>query len=170
MQTNLKELKTGEGTRVASFAPAEVLRVQRRGPFHPFRASAMTKPISTEQLLGLRHHLSIVHQLPGRIRFRVALSLLDRSNGIDLGSMKGILSCIHGLRDIRINPAAATVVIEYDPTRLASSLWEALVNGGDQEALGAIDGLLGRTPREGQTQFDPDGASPRSPLPYEPFR
>jgi hypothetical protein len=110
----------------------------------------VTKPLPTDLLLELRRHLRIVHQVPGRIRFRIAATLLDRSNGIDLGSMKGTLVRIHGLRDVRVNPAAATVVIEYDPASLPPALWETLVNGGDQEAGAAIDRLLGRRPSRGR--------------------
>ena len=94
------------------------------------------------QLLTLRRHLSIVHQLPGRIRLRVAGSLLNQIREFDLGAVKGVLASSHGIQDVRVNAAAATVVIEYDPNRLTPGLWQVLLHGGEAEARAVIGQLL----------------------------
>jgi len=103
----------------------------------------MPQSLSIDQMLELRRHLAIVHQVPGRVRLRVTPSLFTRMRGIDTGSLQGALAALQGIRDIRVNPAAATVVIEYDPARLHPRTWEALVGGSEAEARRAIEGLLG---------------------------
>ena len=94
------------------------------------------------QLLALRQHLSIVHQLPGRIRLRIAASLFSQIHDFDLDTVKGVLASSHGIQDVRLNPAAATVIIEYDPTRLTPGLWPALLHGEEAEARTIIGQLL----------------------------
>lgn len=88
-------------------------------------------------LLGLRRHLSIVHHLPGRIRLRLGPSLWGSASRIDRDLFQGLLDRLEGIRDIRVNKAVATVIIEYDPHRVPPGDWETLVQG-DAAAAGDI--------------------------------
>lgn len=88
-------------------------------------------------LLGLRRHLSIVHHLPGRIRLRLGPSLWGNASQFDQGRFQGLLDRLEGIRDVRVNKAVATVIIEYDPQRVPPGDWETLVRG-DAAAAGDV--------------------------------
>lgn len=88
-------------------------------------------------LLGLRRHLSIVHHLPGRIRLRLGAALWGSAARIERDRFKALLDGLEGIRDIRVNVAVASVVIEYDPEQVPPESWETLVRG-DATAAGDL--------------------------------
>jgi hypothetical protein len=98
--------------------------------------------VSPQDLLGFRQALSIVHHVAGRIRLRVGPALLSRLAAVNGESVQGLLRSLGGIRGIRVNAAAATVIIEYDPQRLAPGMWETLLEGGDAEAAALLSRLL----------------------------
>jgi hypothetical protein len=65
----------------------------------------------------------------------IRLLLISNSN-IEL------LESLNGIHDIRVNPNAASLIIQYDPTHFPPSLWETLVTGSDHKAAQLIDALL----------------------------
>jgi hypothetical protein len=108
----------------------------------------MTDLPNLADLLALRRGLDIVHQVPGRIRLRLgpeiwawatSLGLDATSAGAWLGGSG--LSAVAGVTGARLNAAAASLVIEYDPDRLDQEWWETLILGEDDEALALVLGL-----------------------------
>lgn len=88
-------------------------------------------------LLGMRRHLSIVHHLPGRIRVRLGPSLWGGAARFDRDLFQNLLDRLEGIRDVRVNKAVASVVIEYDPDQVPPDDWETLVRG-DAAAAGDV--------------------------------
>lgn len=84
-------------------------------------------------LHALRQHVDIVHHVPGRVRLRLGLPLLAGVEQIDLSVLQRFLAAVEGIHDVRINVAALSVVIQYDPTQMAPSLWQTLTEGEDAE-------------------------------------
>ena len=74
-------------------------------------------------LLALAPHTTIAHHLPGRIRLKVSLSGVGSLQKTDLGNL---VKQIPGILNVRINPAALSAIVEYDPRRLDPELWENL--------------------------------------------
>lgn len=90
-----------------------------------------------ELLLAMRGHLHIVHHIPGRVRVRAGAGLLELAGqwrGQPIG-LDDAIGAIAGIRNARVNPMAATAVIEYDPARVPPETWHSLLEGDDAEAL-----------------------------------
>ena len=98
--------------------------------------------INTESLLALRQHLNIVHHVPGRIRLRAGPVLYEHASTLNSNGLKSFLQSLNGIHDIRVNPNAASLIIQYDPTHFPPRLWETLVTGSDQEAAQLIGELI----------------------------
>lgn len=88
-------------------------------------------------LLGMRRHLSIVHHLPGRIRVRLGPSLWGHAACFDRDLFQNLLDRLEGIRDVRVNKAVASVIIDYDPHLVPPDDWETLVRG-DATAAGDV--------------------------------
>jgi len=100
-------------------------------------SNSATRDDRIEMLLAMRRHLHIVHHTPDRRRLRASAGLLDlarawRGRTIGLDEAIGV---IDGIRSARVNPMAASAVIEYDPTRVAPDAWHRLLHGDEAEAL-----------------------------------
>lgn len=96
-------------------------------------------------LLRLRAGLAIVHHIPGRIRLRLDPSTLAWANdeGVNPELAAQWLGDFPGVKRTRVNAAAASLIVEYDPKRLAPSNWETLILGDDDAALALALALLG---------------------------
>lgn len=115
-------------------------------------------------LLSLRAGLAIIHHVPGRLRLRIGQPVLDWAAGRGLdaagaaawlaglaaGRATGVAVGLPGLIGLRLNPVAASLVIDYDPRRLPSHWWETLMQG-DPAAVAALV--------RGGPDGDPDGGS-----------
>jgi hypothetical protein len=100
--------------------------------------------------LVLRGHLRIAHHVPGRVRLRLGAGLLEAADAVARSSLPGWLETVDGIRGLRLNLAAASVIIAYDPQRLPPEAWETLVNGSDEAAVALLQTLVpavGRLPR-----------------------
>lgn len=95
-------------------------------------------------LLDLRRHLSIVHHLPGRIRLRLGAALWGSAARIERDRFRTLLDGLDGIRDVRVNVAVASVVIEYDPEQIPPDNWETLVRGSAAAAGDLLDQWLAR--------------------------
>lgn len=83
--------------------------------------------IELEALRRLARHLTVAHHVAGRVRLRLSPPALPR-----LGELpKGVLHALPGVAAVRINPAAGSVVVEYDPAVIEPGLWERVVRGDD---------------------------------------
>ena len=61
----------------------------------------------------------VVHALPGRIRLRIP-SL--RGNEAGMADYRARLVRLEGVRDVRTNPLLGTVLVAFDPARLAGDI------------------------------------------------
>lgn len=119
------------------------------GRVNDYRSRALSLPPDPdvrdlEELLSLRRGLRIVHQLPGRIRLRLGPAILERAaaSGLDPERAGSWLDAVPGIRAVRVNPLAGSLVIEYDPEKIDPHWWERLILGEDDEALGLVMRLL----------------------------
>ena len=104
-----------------------------------------TLPDLTELLTDLpelRAALGIVHHVPGRIRLRLGSELMALGERADAAVALGWLHALSGITEVRLNAAAASLVIVYDPARLPPQWWETLILGEDDEAVALVLGLL----------------------------
>lgn len=67
------------------------------------------------EILKLRQHLSIIHHVPGRIRLRFGPALWGIGAKVERKRIQELLDQLHGIRNVRLNAAVASAVIEYDP-------------------------------------------------------
>jgi hypothetical protein len=100
--------------------------------------------LDLSSMLDLRRHLSIVHHLPGRIRLRLGPALWRAAAGADRARFKTVLDGLEGIRDVRINVAVASVVVEYDPKKISPDDWETLVRGDAASASNLMNQWLAR--------------------------
>jgi len=77
--------------------------------------------------LHLRRFVSIVHHVPGRIRLKLELAALAQLPNVDPAPFVALVQRIRGVRTTRLNPAALSVVVEYDPHIIPAALWPRLL-------------------------------------------
>ena len=94
-------------------------------------------------LLKSRSRLSVVHHVPGRLRLRFAPDILDAVPELESRLGEGALTAVEGVEDVRVNAFASSMVIVYDPDRIAPDDWETLIAGSDEQARAVIARLLG---------------------------
>jgi len=97
-------------------------------------------------LVSLRTRVVIVHHLPGRIRLRAqGFSRRDLPR-LRRGALRTLLDHLDFIRNVRVNAAAATAVIDYDPLRLPAAHWETLLRGDEIAATDLLEQWLARYP------------------------
>jgi len=94
-----------------------------------------------QTLLDIVPYLEIAHHIPGRIRIRISFSGIGCLQGVDLGDQ---VNQIPGILSTRVNALALSAVVEYNPERLDSGLWEALAGLKDrpEQTKEVVDRLL----------------------------
>ncbi len=98
--------------------------------------------VDMQQFLILRKHLKIVHHVDGRIRLRIAASILKDMKSIDKDTLKHVISAIDGIKDVRMNMVAATIVISYRVQTIEPTWWHALIDGDDDKAIELLEMLI----------------------------
>lgn len=77
--------------------------------------------------MHLRPYVSIAHHVPGRIRLKLDMRALARLPKVDPAPFAGLVERIRGVRATRVNAAALSVVVDYDPAVIAPALWPRLL-------------------------------------------
>jgi hypothetical protein len=91
-------------------------------------------------LLALRDCLEVAHHVPGRIRIRFSLRLLGRPEAARLMAASDNGRTVPGFRGMRVNAAARSVVIEYDPAVIMpQKLDEALTTCDESRLAGLVE-------------------------------
>jgi len=104
----------------------------------PIPADADAPPLSPDPLtlfLRLRRHLTLVHEVPGRVRLRIGLGAVAVVGG--LGAAAPTLRDLEPLfapGTVRLNAGARSVVITHDPARFPSGFWRDCLDGSDETA------------------------------------
>lgn len=99
-------------------------------------------------LVSLRTRVVIVHHLPGRIRLRArSYRRLDLPlPRLRRGALRTLQERLDFIRNVRVNAAAATAVIDYDPLRLPPAHWETLLRGDEADATDLLEQWLASYP------------------------
>lgn len=95
-----------------------------------------------KQFLIIRRHLKIVHHVTGRIRLRLNSSIKKELGSIDKALIDKVIKSIDGIRDVRMNALAGSVIISYSANRLKPDWWETLINANDIDAQNLLEQLL----------------------------
>jgi hypothetical protein len=100
-------------------------------------------------LKALRHHLAIAHHVRGRVRLRLTPAGV-LAVAPDLAARLADPAALPpGIRSVRVNVAALSVVIEYAPSLIAPELWGDLIAAPDAEFDGLLARALPADPRSG---------------------
>lgn len=95
--------------------------------------SARPDPLTV--FLRLRPHLSLVHQVPGRVRLRVGAGALDVLARLGVGTwVLDDLTPLFAPGAVRLNAGARSVVITHDPARFPPAFWRDCLEGPDETA------------------------------------
>lgn len=102
-----------------------------------------------DKLLELREYLETAHEIPGRLRLRLAPRALGRVSKDQAANIGRDLQRVSAVRAVRVNLMARSVVIEYDAKRIAPGLWRDLIRGSREEAQQALQALAEIARKEG---------------------
>jgi len=95
--------------------------------------SARPNPLTV--FLHLRPHLSLVHQMPGRVRLRIGSGALDVLARLGAGAWAvDDLAPLFAPGTVRLNAGARSVVITHDPARFPPAFWRDCLEGPDGTA------------------------------------
>lgn len=86
-----------------------------------------------EPFLALRRFVSIAHHVPGRIRLKLDMAALAQLPKRDPRPFMELFKRIDGVTLTRINGAALSVVVEYDPCKIAVPVWSRLLTAEKAE-------------------------------------
>lgn len=89
-------------------------------------------------IIALRDCLTVAHHVPGRIRIRFSLALLARPEARTLMSASNDGRGVPGFRGMRLNAAARSVVIEYDPAVIPPDKLDEALTTGDRSRLAGL--------------------------------
>ncbi|MGF1614629.1 MAG: hypothetical protein ACFCVA_12170 [Gammaproteobacteria bacterium] len=106
--------------------------------------SVLMKYSDPSELLQLRAYLSIKHHVAGRIRVVFSTALLDSIPRTEAGRLQDLLSGMRGVREVRLNLPARSVVVSYDPAQIPAQLLVDLIEGDDRVATKALKTLTAR--------------------------
>lgn len=111
----------------------------------------LTNYSDPNELLQLRRYIAIKHHVTGRIRFVFSPRLLERVPRAETGRLRELMSGIQGVREVRLNLPARSVVVHYDPIRIPPRLLADLIEGDEKAAAQALKTLTGP---EGRTRAE----------------
>lgn len=100
--------------------------------------------LNLDRLRDLRRHVAIAHHVRGRIRLRLGLEALGPMAGLDPAMLRLPFDTLEGLRSVRINPAALSAVIEYDPATLPPAWWDEAFGADEGQAMGVAGAVADR--------------------------
>ncbi len=85
--------------------------------------------------------LSIAHQIPGRVRLKLAAEAAPElaATAAQVKQFSRSITEIPGIRSVNLNPLARSCVVEYDPRIIPPSTWADLVSGTRSTA---VEGLF----------------------------
>ena len=86
-----------------------------------------------DYIIPLLEETEIAHHIPGRIRLKfnsTILTILPKLNGIEK-EIRRVAEQIKAIKDIRLNPLAGSVVVQYDTGLLPPDFWQQVVEEKD---------------------------------------
>lgn len=115
----------------------------------------MTKPSDIlaahrQNLIALWPHVHLVHHLPGRLRIQMR-------NGVTISrdlrrqaaaGEEALQQLLPGVRSVRLNPLAGSLVLEYDTQHMPFAMVDALFRAASpDQAVDLLDRLLSYHPQ-----------------------
>lgn len=95
------------------------------------------------KLVDLEKYLNVAHHVPGRIRIKFSPQILTKPAA--LSAMREHSELPTAIRSARVNMAARSVVIEYDPAAIFPEAIEELINGKNKnKKVQIISDLYGK--------------------------
>ncbi len=94
--------------------------------------------MNLSELVAVRDCLTVAHHVPGRIRIRFSLKLLGRPEAHTLLAASGNGRSVPGFRGIRVNAAARSAVVEYDPVVIVPQKLEEALTTCDEARLSEL--------------------------------
>ena len=85
-------------------------------------------------LLPLRRYLTIVHLVRGRIRLRLSMAGVRTAAPGTFERLQKEVAAAPAIRSFRVNPAALSVTIEFDPDIIPADWWPSLLQADEEEA------------------------------------
>ena len=98
-----------------------------------------------QSLLDLRPHVRVAHHLPGRLRIEVrpGARAVRALRGYAGGEGEALLRLLPGVRSIRQNALAGSLILEYDPKQMPFALVDAFFRAANAAQAGdLLDRLL----------------------------
>lgn len=93
-----------------------------------------------DAILTLAPHVSIAHQVAGRIRLKISPSGIAAARKIDV---EGVADALPAVREAHVHPFSLSIVIAYDEARIPSDLWAGLAALGENpETKSALEKRL----------------------------
>ena len=83
------------------------------------------------KLVDLEKYLDVAHHVPGRIRVKFSPLILTKPAA--LSAMREHSELPAAITSARVNMAARSVVIEYNPDAILPDVIEELINGVDKD-------------------------------------
>ncbi|MCW2306958.1 heavy-metal-associated domain-containing protein [Rhodobium gokarnense] len=99
----------------------------------------MNEPADSDLIAAfwrIRPMLRIAHHIPGRIRLSVSLKALASGPKLSAGTVEALLARLEGITAVRINRAAGSATVTYDPKTFPPDLWSKIVTA-DRPAIEA---------------------------------
>lgn len=91
----------------------------------------------------LSKHITIVHHIKGRVRFKIDPKIQNYADKINLEALAELDKKARGIKSVSLNKLAKSLTIEYDNTVIADSLWDELVGAKEyQSAANILNGLV----------------------------
>ncbi|BCS88110.1 HMA2 domain-containing protein [Pseudodesulfovibrio sediminis] len=87
-------------------------------------------------IASLRKYLSIKHSLPGRIRIKFALAIMEKPEALALAQSPPEMP--DAVTETKLNILSRTLLIEYDAERVSPSLLEELVTTDNDDRAAEI--------------------------------
>ncbi|MBB4305424.1 hypothetical protein GGD81_004501 [Rhodobium orientis] len=96
----------------------------------------MNEPADSDLIAAfwqIRPMLKIAHHIPGRIRLSVSLKALTSGPKLSPGTVETLLARLEGIMSVRINRAAGSATVAYDPNTFPPDLWSKIIAGDRPE-------------------------------------
>jgi hypothetical protein len=130
---------------------------------HAGTAAADASASAADVIACWAPYLRIAHQVPGRVRLRLAAALADAPElrRFDPAVLQRVLGEASGLRNVRLNPLARSCVVEYDDKLIPDAAWADLLAGRDTPAARILTARLGAGAHAADAQpFRPEEEMP----------
>lgn len=96
-----------------------------------------------ENIEILSQHVTLVHHIKGRARFKVDAKIQNYSEKIDLDSLGKLEQKIYGIKTVSLNKLAKSLTIEYDHSIIAPATWDELASSDNhEETANKLNNLL----------------------------